>query len=205
MAFLESPRLDSKITRGARSIVKWKRDKAYTASGKLSQDFRWANAKHQIDLSHGLRSNADYQTVLDFFYVVMANAHEGFRVKDWRDFIATQANSSMTLITGSTYQLQRRHAAGASVYLRAIKKPVVGTVTVYRTRAAVVTTATASIDHTTGIATISGHVGGDTYTWAGEFDIPMTFVSDEWVSELEVNLDNLHIISPEIMLEELRA
>ena len=32
-----------------------------------------------------------------------------------------------------------------------------------------------SIDTATGIATISGHVSGDTYNWAGEFDVPVTF------------------------------
>jgi hypothetical protein len=35
-----------------------------------------------------------------------------------------------------------------------------------------------SIDYTTGIVTISGHTGGDTYTWAGDFDVPVAFADD---------------------------
>jgi uncharacterized protein (TIGR02217 family) len=203
MAFLEQ-RLDSKITHGAKSTVRWSRQKAYTGSGKLAQQFNWADAKHEMDVSHGVRSRTDYQTVLDFFYVVMAGAYEGFRVKDWRDFQATQTNSTLTFITGSTWQLQRKHTAGAVSYLRNIKKPVTGTVIVYRTRTAVVTTASATIDYTTGIATIAGHTSGDTYTWEGDFDIPMTFVNDEWTADLEVSTANLHMISQPILLEEIR-
>ncbi len=204
MAFLESPRLDAKITADAKSVVRWKRDKAYTASGKLAQDFRWAHAKHEMDVSHGLRTRADFQTLLDLFYVVFAGAYEGFRVKDWRDFRATQDNSTLTFITGSTWQLQRKHTAGAASYLRDIKKPIGATVTVYRTRSAVISTASATIDDTTGIATISGHVGGDTYTWAGEFDIPMTFVNDDWTGDLMVNTESLWVMSEPILLEEIR-
>jgi uncharacterized protein (TIGR02217 family) len=157
-----------------------------------------------MDVSHGVRSAADYQTLLDFFYVVMFGAYSGFRVKDWRDYQATQANSMLTFITGSTWQLQRKHTAGAVSYLRNITKPVSATVVVKRTRSGVVSTASASIAYDTGIATIAGHAGGDTYTWEGEFDIPMTFVSDEWAGDLEVSTINLHVVSQPILLEEIR-
>lgn len=59
MAFLESPRLNTKITQGAKSTVCGSRIKTYTRSGKLNQDFAWAIAKHKMDLSHGVRSRAD--------------------------------------------------------------------------------------------------------------------------------------------------
>jgi len=203
MTFLDA-RLDSRITQGAKSIVRASRTKIYTQSGKLTQRFNWATARHEMDVSHGVRSKADYQTLLDFWYVVMGGAYEGFRVRDWRDYQATQANSKLTFITGTTWQLQRKHTAGAVSYLRDIKKPVASTVVVYRTKSAVVSTATASIDYTTGIADITGHTTGDTYTWEGEFDIPMCFVDDEWAGDLEVNLQNLHVVSQSIMLEELR-
>jgi len=203
MTFLES-RIDTKITAGAKSIVRWNRDKAYTKSGHLSQQFNWSNAKHELDLSHGIRTREDFQTVLDFFYVVMAGGYTGFRVKDWRDYTASQTNSNLTFITGSTWQLQRKHTAGSGTYLRNITKPVASTAVVKRTKSGVVTTASASVDYTTGIATISGHTTGDTYTWEGEFDVPMTFVDDVWTSELEAGTVALWVSSQPIMLEEIR-
>ena len=89
MTFLDT-RLDSKITHGARSCVRWSRLKAYTGSGKLQQTFNWANAKHEMDVSHGLRSRADYQTVLDLFYVIMAGGYVGFRLIPgrWPGYVA---------------------------------------------------------------------------------------------------------------------
>ncbi len=205
MAFLEQ-RLDTKITAGAKSVVRWSRQKAYTGSGRLTQQFNWAHAKHEMDVSHGVRSRADFQAVLDLFYVVMANAYEGFRVKDWRDYQATQLNSvvSDTGDSPTEWQLQRKHVIGAASYLRDITKPVSATVVVYRTRAAVVSVATATVTYTTGRVAISGHQTGDTYTWEGEFDVPMTFVNDEWTADLEVGTVNLFVTSQPILLEEIR-
>jgi uncharacterized protein (TIGR02217 family) len=201
MAFLES-RLDTKITAGAGVAVRGGRAKTYLPNGRLQQDFQRAIALHEYDLSHGLRSAADFQTVLAAFYVVMFTPYEGFRLRDPKDYTATQTNSKLTLITGATYQLQRVHSFGGVEYLRDIKKPN-SDVVVKRTRSGSVTTASATVDTTTGIATISGHVGGDTYTWEGTFDVPVTFVDDEWTGSLDVGGDNLHITSAAIKLEEL--
>jgi hypothetical protein len=68
----------------------------------------------------------------------------------------------------------------------------------------VVTDASASIDTATGIATISGHVSGDTYNWAGEFDVPVTFSDDAWVQQLETMTgDGALATMPTINLEEI--
>lgn len=205
MAFLES-RLDAKITRGVvfaetnpgRSIAELR-------SGYIGQDFASSMPLTTCNLSHGVRSAAEYQTVLDAWYVVNFTPYEGLRVKNWRDYIATQDNTSLSFITGSTWQLQRKHTFGGITFLRDIKKPcALPAIVVYRTRAAVVSTASATVDTTTGIATITGHVADDTYTWTGEFDIPMTFADNEWSASLEVHTQNLHVISGEINMRELK-
>lgn len=201
MAFLET-RLDTKITAGASVVVRSGRSKTYLPNGLLQQDFYRPTPVHEYDVSHGLRSAADFQTVLAAFYVVMFTPYEGFRLRDQKDFTATQANSKLTLITGATYQLQRVHSFGGVEYLRDIKKPN-NDVVVKRNRSGSITTASATIDTTTGIATISGHVGGDTYTWEGTFDVPVTFVDDEWTGSLDVGTNNLHVHSAAIKLEEL--
>ena len=204
MTFFEQ-RLDSKITRGATGGPTVPgRVKTYLADGSLQQNFISTMALHKYDVSHGVRSRAEFQVVIDLWYVVMFTPYTGFRFKDWRDYVATQANSRATMTGAATAQLQRVHSFGGIVVLRDIKKPVTGTVVLYRTRASIVSVATATIDYTTGIATITGHAGGDTYTWTGEFDVPVTFTDDEWMSDMEVNTENLYVVANAIKLEELR-
>jgi uncharacterized protein (TIGR02217 family) len=203
MAFLETPALDYNITKGARSTVQFQRTKTYTKGGRLKQHFDWDTAKHVLDLSYRLRPKAEYDELRDFFYVVMAGAYEGFRARDWSNYQLTQENSSLTLVTGSDYQINRLHTVGAVSYLHPIYKPVDESITIIRNRASVISVAGATIDYETGIATISGHSSGDTYTAEGEFDLPMTFVSDDWVSNLEVSTDNLWMNPEPIKLEEV--
>jgi uncharacterized protein (TIGR02217 family) len=204
MTFLEQ-RLDTKITHGASGGPTVPgRTKTYLPNGKLYQDFTASTGIHRYDVSHGVRSRADFQAVLDLFYVVMFTPYEGFRFKDWRDYQGLQTNTRLRLIAGSTWQLQRRHVFGGVEFLRDITKPVASTVTVWRTRSAVVSAAIAVVDYTTGIVTITGHVDGDTYTWTGEFDMPVTFTDDTWVGDLEVNTVNLWVTSNPIKLEEIR-
>ena len=195
--------LDPLITKGARCTILWSRTKIYTESGKLTQRFNWSKSKHEMNLSYRARPKSDYQLLLDFFYVVFGGAYIGFRVKDWTDFQLTRANSTLTFITGTTWQLQRKHTVASLTILRDIKKPVSASVLIYRTRSAVETLATASIDYTTGIVTVTGHVAGDTYAATGEFDVPMTFANDSWVTSLEVSTDNLWLAPEPILLEEV--
>lgn len=204
MAFLETSRLDSKIERGAKIVpMNPGRTKVYTISGKLKQKFAASLPLHKADVSHGVRSQAEFQTVIDLWYVVNFTPYSGFRFRNWQDYKLTQANSKLSLISGSVYQINRLHTFGAIEFLRPIYKPTSGVV-VYRTTSGVVSVATATVDTTNGQVTISGHTSGDTYTCVGEFDLPVTFVDNEWTGSLDVHINNLHIISDPIMLEEIR-
>lgn len=204
MALL-TQRLNGRIEAGAkRRVAHPSRIKVYTATGQLSQAFPSGRIKHFYDVSHGVRTQADYQQVLAAFYVVMGTPYSGLLFRDIADYQATQANSRLTLVSGSDYQLQRVYSFGGIDYLRNITRPVNdGTLTVYRTRSGVVTVASATIDYTTGVATISGHAGGDTYTWVGNFDVPVTFTNNDWVAALAVSTNNLHLVNEEIELEEV--
>jgi len=203
MAFLEQ-RIDARIEQGAQGgPVVPGRTKVYLPNGRLQQNFTASAPIHRFDISHGVRGQADYQLLLDMWMVVMFTPYAGFRFRDWGDYTATQANSRCTLITGSTYQLQRVHTFASIEVLRPIYKPS-GTVTVKRTRTGVVSTATATVDSTTGIATISGHTSGDTYTWEGQFDLPVTFTDDEWVAEMQGTTAGLFRVPGPIKLEEIR-
>jgi uncharacterized protein (TIGR02217 family) len=205
MTFLEQ-RLDKRITQGATVRVNNPgRVKIYTESGRLTQKFTMSAPRHEMDVSHGLRSAADFHTVRDLWFVVHFTPYSGFRVRIENDYIATQLNSKASFILGSTtvLQLQRAHVFGGITMLRNIYKPVSDTVVVYRTRGGSTSSIASTVDYETGSATISGNSGGDTYTWAGEFDVPMTFTDNEWSGSMEVNAQNLHISSDPIKLEEI--
>lgn len=203
MAFLEQ-RLSDRTEFGAKGgPVNHGRQMIRTASGRLRQVFTWSEPLHTYTVSHGVLDQAQMEELRSFWYVVNFTPYEGFRFRDWTDYQATQDNSRCTLISGSDYQLQRIYKVGSIEFVRKIQKPASGAV-VYRTRSSVVSAATASVDTTTGIATISSHVSGDTYTWVGEFDIPVTFSDQEWVSELLAATQQSQLTdSPEINLEEI--
>lgn len=197
MAFLES-RLSPRITHGALGGPTVPgRHKHYTTDGRLRQTFTSSMPIHRYDISHGIRSRDDFQTVLDLFYVVMFTPYEGFRFKDWRDFILTRANSRLVQISGTSYRINRVHTFSGQEFLRPIYKPV-SAVTVYNAGGSVLASST---DITTGIVTVAS---GSPATCTGEFDVPVTFTDDEWMSSLQVSTDNLHVDAGSIKLEEIR-
>lgn len=204
LAFLEA-RIDDAVARGMQSTPTVPgRVKRYTPAGALGQNYVASLPIHRYELSHGVRTAAQYQALLDLFYVVHFTPYMGFRLRDWRDYKLTQTNSRLVFVSGSDWQIHRLHTFGGAEFVRPIYKPETGVV-VKRTRSAVVSTATATIDTTTGVATISGHVGGDTYTAEGSFDMPVTFTDDEWSAEIIGGEPGGHIVlAGQIKLEEVR-
>lgn len=185
MAFLESPRFPANISQGAKGGPVFSTTKVYTRSGN-----RYANQNRQYPLprytiDQPARTGADFDTLRNFFYN-LAGAFIGFRFKDWSDFKDTDANGVgqgifTAVVAGTSYQMVKRYPLGAVVFHRPIKKPVAGTIKVFRTRLAVTTdiTGSSAIDTTTGVVTVTGHVSGDTYSWTGQFDVPVALDSDE--------------------------
>lgn len=206
MAFHEA-RLSERIERGAtRTVTQPGRRKTYVST-KLQQDFENTLPIHRYELSNGVRDamvrggltpEASYFKVLDLFYVVMFTPYEGFRLRDWADYKAVEDNSALELVSGSIYQLQRKHTFGGVNFYRPIYKPVSGTVTVYDSSDVVVP---GTLDATTGRFTADS---GTPAYWVGEFDIPVTFSQDEWTASLEVHTQNLHVVNGSIPLEEIR-
>ncbi|MES2959806.1 MAG: DUF2460 domain-containing protein [Pseudomonadota bacterium] len=202
MAFLEH-RISVAITRGSRGGPRSDRVKAYTRSRHLSQDFGSSRLLQGYDVSYGIKTLRNFEEIRDLFYVVMGGAYEGFRYKDWNDFRLAYDNSTLTLISGSDWQIGRLHTAGAGSFARSVHK-LVAAPTIRRDRSGALSTASATVDVNTGIATISGHVEGDVYSALGEFDVPVTF-SDNVLDTIEVdgNLTKLMQRLPSIRLEEI--
>jgi uncharacterized protein (TIGR02217 family) len=202
MAFFEE-QFDVRLSYGARGGPVWSTSVAKVQSGRRSANRNWSAPLHRYNVGHAVKTNEDFEIVRSFFYVVFGQ-YDGFRFKDWSDYEATQANSSATLITGNTYQLQRKYTVGNRTFLRKIQKPRPG-VQVRRLRSGTWSNATATVDTTTGIATISGHIAGDTYAWVGEFDVPVAFMSDEMEAEIVDQGDDEFLVRwPQIIVEEIR-
>lgn len=173
--FIES-QLDPRISQGALGGPEWSTLVTTASNGWEAPISLWTYPRHKYDLAHSLKTADDFETVRAAFYAARGRA-TGFRLKDWADYQLSQANSQLTIISGSVYQINRAYSFGGVVVLRPIYKPISG-VTIYRTRSGVVSAATASVDTTNGQATISGHVAGDSYTCVGEFDTPVRFDMD---------------------------
>lgn len=180
MSFLEE-RFDVRISMGGRGGPNFSTTKAYVPGGARLANKNWTYPLHRYDISQAVKTNAQFERVRAWFYNV-AGAFDGFRYKDWSDYKATlaAANGTLSLITGAVYQLERLYSTSSRTFRRPIYKPVSGTVTVYRNGIAIAP----AIDYTTGRVTVSGHTGGDVYTWAGEFDVPVAFVNDNMDAEL---------------------
>jgi uncharacterized protein (TIGR02217 family) len=202
MAFLETPRLNPRITFGARGGPRWSTTKAHVPGGARVVNRNFTYPLHTYDISQCIRTNADFEIVRAFFYNVYG-AFDGFRFKDWSDFSVTAATGGTSLVSGSIYQLERLYTTGARTFRRQIKKPI-SPIIFYRNGVAISPT----IDYTNGQVTVTGHTGGDVYTWAGEFDVPVAFVNDQMEAEIvdrsPASGRELLLSWPTIQVEEIR-
>lgn len=174
MAFYESPRFPEKIAYGAVGGPSFSTGVVMTASGRESRDSRWAYPLHSWDVSQGINSQSDFETLRNFFMAVGRGRQHGWRFKDWADYTATHAQGVVTAITSTTFQLVKRYTSGSQTQDRVIYKPVTGTLEIKVS--GVVTAHT--VDTVTGIVTIASAPSASAVTWSGEFDVPMRFDTD---------------------------
>ena len=96
------------------------------SSGYEARNQNWSLARAEYDISTGIKTKADMDAVIAFFYARAGKAR-GFRFKDWKDYQAT--NEPVVSIGGGNFQLVKRYTSGSITYVRTITKPVTGTVT----------------------------------------------------------------------------
>lgn len=187
MAFYESPRFPENIALGAEGGPTFATDIAEMASGFESRNIGWALPLHRYTVTLLNRPQSELDELKAWFLVTKGMGH-GFRFKDWSDYSATSTVGLLGTGVGTgatTYQMNKRYAALGVNIDRPIKKPVSGTVAIYKNAVAqtivvgVPGAGQVSIDYTTGIVTFgTAPGGGDTLTWSGEFDVPARFDTD---------------------------
>jgi uncharacterized protein (TIGR02217 family) len=185
-------RVPDNISRGARGGPERRTQVVELASGDEERNASWANSRRRYDVAYGIRRADDLAAVVAFFEARNGRLH-GFRYKDWADYKSALPTQSITATdqqigtgTGSlqTFQLAKRYTSGAQTWVRAITKPVAGTVRV--ALGMVEQMSGWTVDTTTGVVTFTTAPAGGVIVRAGfEFDVPVRFDSDT----LDVTLD----------------
>ena len=190
MAF-HDVRFPDDLALGARGGPRFRTEVTPLESGHEQRNIVWERQRCAFDVSYGVKTKAQAQAVVAFFYARYGRAHT-FRFKDWSDYECDVSAGRVTLISGSTYQLYKRYTSGVNTYDRKITKPVSGSVTIAGG-------GSYSLNYATGIVTHSG--GAAPTGWSGQFDVPCRFDSDELDSvALEANLFEV----PQLMIVEVK-
>lgn len=175
MAFIET-RFPTDISYGASGGPGFQTDVVAVNSGFEQRNAAWQDSRCAYDVAHGLKTQAQLDTLIAFFRVMKGRAN-GFRFKDWSDYQVATGAGLFTAIDATHFQMIKRYITVGNNHDREINKPVSGTV--------VVTGGTVSgIDYTTGIVTMSS---GTPTAWTGEFDVPVRFDTDQ----MKISIENV--------------
>ena len=188
MAF-HDVRLDPQISHGAKGGPSWRTTVITTGSGFESRNSEWARPKAKWDVSHILESAQKRADLLAFFHARRGSAH-GFRFKDWIDYYVgmgfpngvIEYTGYQQFATGNgsatTFQLTKTYSDGGGSFVRKITRPVSGTVKIYV--GGVLQASGVTINYSTGVVTFaSAPANAALIQWAGQFDVPVRFMSDE--------------------------
>lgn len=177
MEFVDLP-FPERIAFNAKAEASWQTTLTTLLSGFESTNQEWSQTRHFYDAGLAIRVASEYLDVKAHFHAVRGKAKK-FPFLDPIDHTVSQAAGVLTA-SGSDWQMFYRYGSGGTAYDRKITRPKSGTIAVFRTRSAVTTniTGSCSIDYTTGLVTISGHVSGDTYEWSGQFFVPCRYDID---------------------------
>jgi uncharacterized protein (TIGR02217 family) len=195
MAFIESPRFPASISYHSSGGPTWKTQVVQTTSGREQRIQAWQDALRHWDAMNGVRTDAELDQ-LQAWFLISAGMANGFRWKDWKDYLAISSHSlGMINATGkgngtASGQLVKLYTLGSHAYARKISKPVTGTVTVQKNGVIMPfgsSTGQCLLDNTTGIITFYGTppTTMDTLTWTGEFDVPVRFDTDTFSASYE--------------------
>ena len=206
-------RFPTDVALGARGGPERRTDVVTLRSGAEERNTIWADARRKYQAGYGVKSFAQLEAVLAFFEAQRGRLY-GFRWKDRFDYrscaspnMPVAGDQTIGIGDGVTavWQLTKTYAAGASSYVRSIRKPIAGTVSVAVNGAVLNQGSAFMLDGTTGLVTfLPGHVppSGATITAGFQFDVPVRFDTDY----LEVDLSHFEAGEiPNIPIVEIRV
>lgn len=180
MEFVDTPFPD-RIAFQAKAEPMWQTTLTALLSGFEATNQEWSQLRHSYDAGLAVRVASDYLLVKAHFNKMRGKA-KSFPFFDPIDHTVAQLAGLLVAEQGSPNDLHMlyQYGTGTGAYQRRISRPKTGTIAVYRTRSAVTSsiTGSATIDYTTGIVSVTGHVAGDTYGWSGDFYVPCRYDID---------------------------
>ena len=189
MAFNET-RLPARLAFGSTGGVERRTDVVQLASGYEQRSTPWADGRRRYLIGGGVRAIEEAQALVAFFEAQRGRLN-GFRFQDFTDFSSGAVISAFDQPIGTgdgattVLQLSKTYGAGASAYVRPIRKPVAGTVLIAVAGAALASSAF-SVDATTGLVTlVTPPAAGQAITAGYQFDTPVRFDADRIDMTLE--------------------
>lgn len=148
-----------------------------TQTGYMQANVIWARTLRRYEIGVTPMLITDWAAVEGLFEVTEGGAF-GFLLSDPKDSKATEAQGRASLVTGTTYQLQKRYTSIGSTRTkdRKITRP---SSTGFVLKASGVVVGSYTLDPLTGTVIIPSAPAAATITWSGSFYVPVQFESDE--------------------------
>ena len=174
-------------------------------NGSMQINVNWARTLRQYELGVVPLTVEQWQTIEGLHEVTEGGAF-GFLMQDPKDASATLANGRVTLVSGTTYQLQKRYTSAGSTRTkdRKITRPIASGF-VLQASGVTVAPANYTLNTVTGTLTIPSAPAFATLTWSGGFHVPVHFASDEidWELVRSGPMDTRLMAGPSVTVMEV--
>ena len=161
--------------------------------------------QRQYELGIIPMSLAQWQT-LEGLHEITDGGAFGFLLPDPKDASAQLSDGRVSLVSGTTYQLQKRYTSIGSTRTkdRKITRPLAAGFAL-QASGSPVSPASYTLDTTTGSLTIPSAPSAATLTWSGNFYVPVNFQSDEidWDLVRGGPYDGRLVAGPSVVLLEV--
>ena len=176
MSNFHEVRFPDAIAYGATGGPEYLTDIVILQSGFEQRNQSWDSARARYDVSTGIKNPTQAAEVISFFRARKGRAY-GFRFKDWSDYRVTGQLIGTGNGTQTAFQLTKTYTSGGENETRPLKKPVSGTVKIYKD--SILQSSGVTVDHTTGVVTFAAApTAGVLITADCEFDVPVRFDTD---------------------------
>ncbi|PVE25554.1 TIGR02217 family protein [Microvirga sp. KLBC 81] len=176
------------VSLGSRGGPVRRTDIVTLASGREHRNSRWASSRRRYDAGLGVRTVDALHAVIAFFEERRGKLY-GFRFRDRTDWRSGPPSKEPTPLdqrigtgdgTTKTFQLVKTYGSSFAPYVRAITKPVGGSVKVAVNGVEQEVGSAFNCDPTTGLVTFAEAPPAGVVITAGfAFDVPVRFDTDE--------------------------
>lgn len=178
VAFFESPRFSESISEGSQGGPTFSTDVFEGTTGLEQRASKWSTARHSYDVSFGIRTRTDMDTIRTHFGLTRGRA-TAFRFKDWNDYQIVSGSIGTGDGVTTVFDIVKVYTTGAYTYTRRILKIVASTVSVRVNSVLKTEGVDYTVDYNTGEVTFTAApTSTHPITITCEFDVPVRFDMD---------------------------